>query len=774
VRNKKLKAIIAIALILCIIFPVAIWASQKQEFSIKAWYDESNKRINLSFQHNAGFNVRMRVENRIDGGKWTQLYDFLTIPQGSSLYVDTKCYKPKGIKDGQKIEHRATFTKDGKIIGQAVAPVVVWGDPKSGAPPMSPPKEALDKPDWSERLAASLIAAPAKWLLHAVGLSDPLELIYGGDYINQTTDGFQKVQPQPYLSIFTKSEWNGLQKFYKKINEIVPIELVLVVIFMGIAYWYSATRPDSRISFRGYVAGLFLAMLLLRIGGMMFAFLFDINKLLVAQFFSAVQDRLSEGSSFLTAFISLEQDGYIGSAVLFVIGVLTVAIINWQYVIRKVMIALLIGLLPVVAVISIIKRESIIIWFRELIANIFLQASHAAVMSFLIVLGTASGGHKGGVLTTSQFWFTLVVLLSIPSITVLVRKIFGAEGVGTGAVGAMAAGIGLGSLFAIGNALSGRKASVPEAKSDSTPSAGGVISNIAAKGGRALATAAGGLAGGMIAGPGGMVVGGALASKGAGLFADTASSLSQFISKAKTEGMIDALGLADSKQMLDPEAMYAAGQTMFGDNIIGRLAGTVMAGGAGIARRLPAFKESASALRGAQEQAAAARASIPKLKENLNNLAMQKRIAEARFDQAKALYGPKSEKMRWANEQISKFEGGYDEATKFIASYDRSVLAEQSTIEKMAEVLSENPDNKYAKKQLEAAQESLMKLKEAEPKVNNIREAVKYIDKSSEYREAKSFYEDISAQEAEARMKLLQAERMQTREGMKEYFQRLN
>jgi hypothetical protein len=395
-------------------------------------------------------------------------------------------------------------------------------------------------------------------------------------------------------------------------------------------------------------------------------------------------------------------------------------------------------------------------------------------MSFLIVLGTASGGHKGGVLTTSQFWFTLVILLSIPSITVLVRKLFGAEGVGTGAVGAMAAGIGLGSLFAIGNALSGRKASVPEAKSDSTPSAGGVISNIAAKGGRALATAAGGLAGGMIAGPGGMVVGGALASRGAGLFADTASSLSQFISKAKTEGMIDALGLADSKQMLDPEAMYAAGQTMFGDNIIGKSAGTMMAGGAGIARRLPAFKGSAAELKTVQEQMAATKASIPELKQNLHNLTMQKRIAEARFDQAKALYGPKSEKMRWANEQISKFEGGYDEATKFIASYDRSVLAEQSTIEKMAEVLSENPDNKYAKKQLEAAQESLMKLKEAEPKVNNIREAVKYIDKSSEYREAKSFYEDISAQEAEARMKLLQAERMQTREGMKEYFQRLN
>lgn len=127
-------------------------------------------------------------------------------------------------------------------------------------------------------------------------------------------------------------------------------------------------------------------------------------------------------------------------------------------------------------------------------------------------------------------------------------------------------------------------------------------------------------------------------------FADTASSLSQFASKAKTEGLTDAMGLADRRQLIDPGAMYGAGQTMFGDNIIGRSAGTVMAGGAGIARRLPAFKESASALRGAQEQAAAARASIPKLKENLNNLAMQKRIAEARFDQAKALIWPEVRK----------------------------------------------------------------------------------------------------------------------------------
>jgi hypothetical protein len=772
---KKLKIVIAVALILCLAFPVAALAS-KQDYFFTAQYSKEADTISLHFGHNTGLKaIKAECVYRIDGGEWQTHFKDKVAWVGN--FDRTSKHKPKNIKNGQKIEYKMKFYKDKKIVKEITAPVVVWGDTKSGSPapspspPLQPPEKTIDGPDWAERLAASIIAAPAKWILGVAGLYDPIELVFG-DFVSSMNEDYQKVGTLSYLSTFTENEWNALTEFYDKVSEIVPLELVLVVVFMGIAYWYSATKPDAKVSFRGCVAGLLIAMLLLRMGGMMFSFLFDVNKLLVAQFYSAVDGKISEGASFLTAFISLEQDGYIGSAILFIIGVFTVALINWQYIIRKVMIALLIGLLPVVAVISIVKRDSLVIWFRELIANIFLQASHAAVLAFLIVLGKSSGGQHGSALTTSQFWFTLVALISIPSISVLIRKLFGAEGIGTGVGGALAAGVGIGSLMAVGRALGGgSKAPAPE---ESTTSTGGLASKFAVKGGKALAGAAGGLAGGMIAGPGGLALGSVLGAKGAGLFTDTASSLSNFISKAKSDGALDALGLADSRQLLDPGSMYDAGQTLLGSNVFGKSAGTLMAAGAGIASRLPAYKDSASALREAQEQAKAARASIPELKSNLSDLTSQKKIAEARYDQARSLYGPKSEKMQWAQDKVSQFEGGIDEARSFISMYDRSVCNEQSIVDKMSKALSEDPSNTAAANRLESAQESLSKLHEVEPKVSNVRSAIEHIDKSTEYGEAKSHYEDVSAQEAELRMQLLKAERQQTREGLKDYFQALN
>jgi hypothetical protein len=635
----------------------------------------------------------------------------------------------------------------------------------------SMPEEYSDGPDWPERLSASIIAAPAKWILGVAGLYDPIELVFG-DFVSSTNEDYQKVGTLSYLSTFTENEWNALSEYYDKVSEIVPLELVLVVVFMGIGYWYSATKPDAKVSFRECVTGLLIAVLILRMGGMMLAFLFDVNKLLIAQFYSAVDGKITEGASFLTSFISLEQDGYIGSAILFIIGVFTVALINWQYIIRKVMIALLIGLLPVVAVISIIRRESLAIWFRELIANIFLQASHAAVLAFLIVLGKSSGAQGGSALTTSQFWFTLVALISIPSISVLIRKLFGAEGIGTGVGGAMAAGMGIGSLMAVGRALGGGS-KAPLSADESTVERS-TASKVAAKGGKALAGTAGAFAGGLVGGPGGMVIGSALASKGAGLFGDTASSLSDFISKSKSDGAVDALGLADKRQLLDPGSMYEAGQTMLGHNVLGKSAGTAMAAGAGIASRLPGNRDSALVLKKAREQARAARASIPELKNNLGDITSQKKIAEARFDQARSLYGPKSEKMQWAQSKVDQFEGGIDEAKDFISMYDRSILREQNTVDKMRQTLSENPGNTAAAQTLAKAEDSLAKLHETAPNVDKVRTAISHIDKSAEYGDAKSHYEEVSAQEAELRLQLLQAERQKTREGLKDYFQKLN
>jgi len=785
-KYKRIKIFVITLLIICTVFPAVTWASN-QDYLFTAQYDEKKDTVLLHFKHNVGTKVnKAECDYRIDSGSWETHFKDIFFWIGN---FDRKSeHKPKNMKSGQKIEYRIKFLKGSKVVKEITAPVIVWGDASSGSHEIAPETDNAsinpdtgDGADWAERLAATLIAAPAKWILNAVGLYDPIDLVFG-DFTKGISKDYQRVGSLPYLSTFTEKEWNALTEFYGKVNEIVPIELVLVVVFMGIAYWYSATKPDARVSFRGCVAGLLVAMLLLRMGGLMFGFLFDLNKLLVAQFYGAVDGKIAEGASFLTSFISLEQDGYIGSAILFIIGVLTVSVINWQYVIRKVMIALLIGLLPVVAVISIIKRESIVIWFRELIANIFLQASHAAILGFLIVLGKSSGSSHGGALTTSQFWFTLVALVSIPSMTVLIRKLLGAEGVGTGIGGALSAGLGIGSILAIGKTLGGgKKANIPAkvgaADASTGGGGGGVKGGLAsglAKVGKGFAATAGGLAGGMIAGPGGMALGGSLGAKGAGLFNDTASSLSQFAQKTKSDGALSAMGLSDKRQMLDPGSMYGAGQQILGDNVIGKSAGTLMAAGAGVASRLPVNKEARSVMGEAHKQAEAARRSIPDLRTDMNNLTTQKEIAQARFDHAKNLYGPKSEKMQWAQEQVKQFEGGFEEASNFVSSYDRSVFTEQSTVDKMSQVLSENPDNKAAANRLNTAQESLIQLQKVEPKVSKVRSAVEHIDKSSEYGEAKSQYEDVSAREAETRMQLLQAQRKQTRDGLKDYFQKIN
>jgi hypothetical protein len=130
--------------------------------------------------------------------------------------------------------------------------------------------------------------------------------------------------------------------------------------------------------------------------------------------------------------------------------------------------------------------------------------------------------------------------------------------------------------------------------------------------------------------------------------------------------------------------------------------------------------------------------------------------------------------MQWAQSKVDQFEGGIDEAKDFIAMYDRSILREQNTVDKMRQTLSENPGNTAAAQTLAKAEDSLAKLHETAPNVDKVRTAISHIDKSAEYGDAKSHYEEVSAQEAELRLQLLQAERQKTREGLKDYFQKLN
>ncbi len=673
----------------------------------------------------------------------------------------------------------------------------------------------VQAPDWSEKMAAYLIAAPANWILNVFGLYDPLDLIYGNymssDTGTSTANGnLQPVGVLPYFSTFTLNEWNALTTYYDRIQDIIPIELVLVVVFMGIIYWYNSSNPDSKVSFRQCLVGLFVAMLLLRLGGMMFSFLFQINDMIVGQFFGIVQSQITSGTSFLTAFIGFGQDGYIGSAFLFLAAVFAVAVINWQYIMRKVVIAILIGILPLVAVISIIKREVIRIWFRELIANIFLQAAHAAVLSLLILLIASNtpatqGAVMGALVATPEFWFSIVALMGLPTIAGLVRRVIGAEDVGSGIGGSMAAGLGLASLFAVGKMLSGSKGlksptantagdlagtagdlagtvkSSSPGSSLGSPLSWGGVAKATGRGALKVAgiagTALGGLTGGMIGGAEGLALGAALGSKGMGLFTETTGSLAGFASNWKKEGLTSAMGMDDKAQMLDPGSMYAAGQNALGSNIVGKLAGAGLAVGSLAAR--PFNKDGVSSLIDAQKHVKSNADSIPELRTNLAGLTTEKQMATARFDQAKSLYGPKSEAMINAQAAIDRSgvggkDGTMQTAQDQVDTSDHIYQNVQSKISDLSAQIERDPGNVEIQQQLQDYKGDFSQLQETiMPKIEDLRGAIAHVGGSSEYTDAKAHFEGVTAREADVKIQMMNAQKAITRQGLKEQFQKI-
>ncbi|HBT19954.1 MAG TPA: hypothetical protein DEA47_01065 [Peptococcaceae bacterium] len=742
---------------------------------------------------------------RIHNGK-EKVLTTIPVPEKDGYFEQR--YTDKNPPKGEVTYRVSTVNKLGKGVSQSVT--INTKEAAEGETSTSSGGESseqlgtMEKPDWSERLASYLIGAPARWLLKVMGLYDPVDLIFGNYVVENPREvskgrtemsaetyyasqgDFKEVGALPYFNTFTEKEWNALNEFYGKMNQFVPIELVVVVVLMGLAYWYASTIPESKISLRTCFAGLLIAMFLLRIGGLLFAFLFDLNKLIVGQFYSIVQDKIADGTSFLTAFISVNQDGYLGAAILFVVSVFSIAVINFQYVMRKIVIALLIVLLPLVAVISVLKREVLGTWFRELISNIFLQSAHAAVLAFLIALGTAGGSSRGSIATTSEFWFSLVALLCLPTIAGLVRRIIGAETFG-GFMGSFASGLGLSSLFVIGRILGGAgriRHELPE-------KAGGVgaAAKEASAEGRmpvpALSKAAGftlgavgALAGGMSMGPVGMAAGGVAGTKIAGLFTDVASSVSSFYSKAKTEGITTALGFSDKLQVFDPESMRQAGQTVFGDNVIGKAAGSALAASSHLARLGGvALPHEVEAVEGAKNHIRSAQESIPVLQKNLEDLSSQRAAAKLEYDRAKMLYGPGSENYAEAKKVIDK-AGGYEEAQKLVSSYYKEVEEGRARVERLSRKLAGipkpgSPESRRTAEQLFEARRALEKLEQVRPGVQRIEKAIETVDNAEIYKKAKAEYEQVSAQEAEARLNLIEAEKAAARESLKEYFEKI-
>lgn len=532
-----------------------------------------------------------------------------------------------------------------------------WAGPVAGSAPGERPQQSLDErrqeytknTSWPERLAASVIIAGPNWLVYVLGLQDPVSLVFMIDTQAPLVDGVPQQRDLPYWHVFTENEMGAVATLYDSLAEFVPIWLVVAVVLLALGILYNMANPQSKAGFREYVLGFFLAMIVLKFGPQLLGFVFDVNYALVMQFkhialpffHQPLFFQPGETPMFLGLITLADQNITFGDAIVAFIAAFCIGVLNWQYIIRKINIALLVGLIPLVAVISIApaKRYVLGVWFKELIANIFLQAAHAAVLAFLLLIIHASEAdtRMGWYATTQAFWIKLAALIALTGLTGLVRNVIGAETV-TGPPGAAMAMFGVAGLLALGKMIKPAAAGVAGAAGGAA--AGGMAG---AAGGAAGATGATGMAGAAFRGLGraSLTAGGAMAG-GLAMGAATGDPNAGVAMGAGVgaRGAGRSIGGGDPAQQASQTAF---GRDIFSQSGLSKLREFSQPGYGGVAS-------------GARHYVGAAQQSLVGAKANLDAHKPIYDEARAKLTEVKAMYGPKAAHLENVRKQLAEIE----------------------------------------------------------------------------------------------------------------------
>ncbi|GBF35469.1 hypothetical protein DCCM_4598 [Desulfocucumis palustris] len=467
-------------------------------------------------------------------------------------------------------------------------------------------EDVESKAGYIEKFLAEVIMIVPLFINDVIGIDEPLQIVFNRDI----KKGMAPLEGL-HLYTFTDGEYGAIGIIYETLGNLVPIPLVIAVTIAGILLMVQSTNTNKRLTYQDYINGFFICLLLVGFGHYLWQFIFGLNYYLVEALYTTIEGSIT-GRGFLDTLCKWDTASF-GMAVIAFVTVFVVAIMTWQYSLRKIMLAILLLIFPVMAVASVFPqtRGVFTLWIKELAANLFLQSGHAAALALFI------GFTEGG----ADFWTLMAFLLGLNSIAVLVRRVIGADTVGSGAMGHMGTMLGLGSIMSLsrmGHGLMGGKmgaspaadmaagmASAGVASGAASSAAGSGVANTAAgtMGGLArgvAVTAAAGTAGGALAAmatgsPGmGLMAGGAL---GAGM-ANKFNQLGGFIKGVGEEAEVtgksimgtaaDRLGVFSAGQLFDGASAAQIGRNMLGGTGVlggaGALAGRVVSAGANVSR----------------------------------------------------------------------------------------------------------------------------------------------------------------------------------------------
>jgi len=277
---------------------------------------------------------------------------------------------------------------------------------------------------YMEEMLAEIIVAIPNFMVEVLELQDFDELIFGAN-------------SDKIMGTFDEDLWNVTSDYYNVFMEASNWLLVFAVMVWAYIIMFQGSSAQGQTLITDMAKGIIIYVFGIYLAGYIFDIVFEANAIVIELAKSGLEKTTGwspEEFKVLTMFVMSTES--VPEALLLMFIAFSVGMLNFQYAVRTVVLMFLIIIFPLCAYASVFpgSQKTLDTWFREFASQVFTQGGHAlAYALFLSLLNTHS-----------SFWILVAFLVSMPTVSGMIRMVFGAPGAGT-----VGGGFGLGSMLAM-------------------------------------------------------------------------------------------------------------------------------------------------------------------------------------------------------------------------------------------------------------------------------------------------------------------------------------
>ncbi len=241
-----------------------------------------------------------------------------------------------------------------------------------------------------------------------------------------------------------------IMEFYLAFRYIAVILFIPMGMYIAVYFTRAGDNAQAKAKLKDKMFKLFGTIVLLTSMPSIITILFQINYAFVDVFYSIGQDVVSspqstvgtsEGGFLIESFKQQAEDtGRIVTSVAYLIATILNVWMLFYYFIRDITMAFLFVLFPIIAIFFPYQDKIVVTWFKEMSANIFTQAIHSAILTFVVAMSLMLPS------TFANLCFIITGFAFVIPMTGVVKRFLGLEGSIGGASTMAGVGMMLGAI----------------------------------------------------------------------------------------------------------------------------------------------------------------------------------------------------------------------------------------------------------------------------------------------------------------------------------------